>query len=106
MRWWLSAVCIVLLFGQFSSGASRSQRERGAQVFVASGCLHCHTVHNVGGHKGPNLSSVGRTLTEAQIRVQILRGGNEMPPFADDLEPAEVTGLVAYLRSCREKLKR
>jgi len=106
MRLWLSAVCIALLFGPIASGASRGQRERGAQVFAASGCLHCHTIHNVGGHKGPNLSSVGRTLTENQIRGQILRGGEEMPPFADDLEPAEVTGLVAYLRSCREKLKR
>jgi mono/diheme cytochrome c family protein len=106
MRLWLPAVCILLWFGSFALGASRSQRERGAAIFAASGCLHCHTIRNVGGHKGPNLSGVGRTLTEAQIREQILRGGKEMPPFAEDIEPAEITDLVAYLRSCREKPKR
>jgi len=37
------------------------------------------------------------------MREQILHGGNEMPSFTDDLEPAEVSDLVAYLRSCREK---
>jgi mono/diheme cytochrome c family protein len=57
----------------------------------------------VGGHKGPDLSGVGRTMSKDKIREQILRGGNEMPSFTDDLQPAEVKDLVAYLRSCREK---
>jgi mono/diheme cytochrome c family protein len=106
MRLWLPVICILLSFGSLALGSSRSQRERGAAVFAASGCRHCHAIQNAGGHKGPNLSSVGRTLTKTKIREQILRGGNEMPPFAGDLEPAEVKDLVAYLRSCREKLKR
>jgi mono/diheme cytochrome c family protein len=106
MMLWPPAVCTLLLFGSFALGASRGQRERGAQVFAASGCLHCHTIHSVGGHKGPNLSGVGRALTSVQIRDQILHGGNEMPPFEEGIEPDEVKDLVAYLRSCREKQKR
>jgi mono/diheme cytochrome c family protein len=87
-------------------GTSQNQRERGAEIFVASGCRHCHTINNLGGHKGPDLSGVGRVLSKDKIREQILNGGDQMPPFMDDLEAAEVNDLVAYLRSCREKPKR
>ena len=106
MRLWLPVVCLCLAAGSHAFGSSQNQRERGAYVFAASGCRHCHTIHNVGGHKGPDLSGVGRVLSKAKIRAQILRGGNQMPPFTDDLEPAEVDVLVAYLRSCREKPKK
>jgi mono/diheme cytochrome c family protein len=105
MRLWFSAVCLCLVFSSHAFAASRGQRDRGAELFAASGCQHCHTIHNVGGHKGPDLSGVGRILTKTQIRIQILRGGKEMPPFTDNLEPDEVNDLVAYLRSCREKRK-
>ena len=105
MKLWLAAFCLMLMAGS-PAFASQSQRERGAEVFAASGCRHCHTIHNEGGHKGPDLSGVGRVLSKAKIRAQILQGGNQMPPFTDDLEPAEVNVLVAYLRSCREKPKK
>lgn len=104
-----SKLLLVSLFVLVSSplfASSRSRREHGAQLFSASGCRHCHTIHNVGGHKGPDLSGIGRMLTETQIRTQIIHGGNEMPPFTDVLEPDEITDLVAYLRSCRQKSKR
>lgn len=106
MRLGLSAFCLYLVIGFQAFGLSKKQREHGAEVFVASGCRHCHTVNNVGGHKGPDLSGVGRVLNKEQIRAQILQGGNQMPPFSDDLKPTEVDVLVTYLRSCREKLKK
>lgn len=106
MRLWLPSFCLCLVFGSHALASSRDQRERGAELFNASGCRHCHSIHNVGGHKGPDLSGVGRILTKTQMRTQILRGGNQMPPFTDDLEPAEVSDLVAFLRSCREKPKK
>lgn len=106
MRLWLLSVCLCMASGFYAFGSSQSKQERGAEVFAASGCRHCHTIHGVGGHKGPDLSGVGRVLSKAKIRAQILQGGNQMPPFTNDLEPTEVDVLVAYLRSCREKPKK
>ena len=86
-----------------SATPSSNQQEHGATVFSENGCLHCHTIRNNGGAKGPDLSGVGRRLSEAQIRAQILQGGRQMPSFADILQPSETEDLVAYLRSCREE---
>jgi mono/diheme cytochrome c family protein len=106
MRLWNSvAVSLCLLFSSHLFAASKDQRHRGAELFAATGCRHCHTIQNQGGHKGPDLSGVGRILTKTQIREQILHGGKQMPPFTDYLEPSEVNDLVTYLRSCREKTK-
>jgi len=102
----LSLIWMTLAFSLVAFGSSRSQRERGAAAFTTNGCPYCHTIHNQGGHKGPDLSGVGRILTETQIRTQIAHGGKGMPPFGDVLKPDEVNDLVAYLRSCREKPKK
>src|SRR5882757_6869315 len=86
-----------------SAAPSGGQHTRGATLFSDTGCLHCHTIRNKGGTKGPNLSGVGRRLNEDQIRSQILDGGRQMPSFADILQKSETDDLVAYLRSCRDK---
>lgn len=99
-------LAVPIIFLALSSGAlasSRDQRAHGAAVFADNGCAHCHRMGSAGGHKGPDLSGVGRKLSNSQIRDQILKGGNEMPSFADDLQSPEVDDLVAYLRSCRQK---
>jgi len=106
MRLWVSVACMYFAAIASAFGASQNQREHGAEIFVASGCRHCHTINNVGGHKGPDLSGVGRVLSKDKIREQILNGGDQMPPFMNDLEAAEVNDLIAYLRSCREKPKK
>jgi mono/diheme cytochrome c family protein len=97
----------VLLLASSIAGfaSSRSQRARGASVFAESGCMHCHTIRKNGGHKGPDLSGVGRRLTKAQMRHQILEGSKVMPSFSDDLQDSELADLLAYLRSCRDKRK-
>jgi ubiquinol-cytochrome c reductase cytochrome b subunit len=106
MSRWLADFFLFLTAGTLAFGSSAGALKRGAADFSASGCLHCHTIHNVGGHKGPDLSGVGRLLSQAQIRAQITRGGKEMPPFRDVLEPTVIDDLVAYLHSCREKTKK
>jgi mono/diheme cytochrome c family protein len=88
------------------AGSSAEQRARGAKVFADNGCGHCHTIRQKGGDKGPDLSGVGRRLSEDQIRTQILKGGQTMPPFADVLQKSETEDLVAYLRSLRDKQKK
>jgi mono/diheme cytochrome c family protein len=83
--------------------SSRKQREHGAELFNANGCLHCHMMGKAGGNKGPNLAGVGRKVKSATMRKQIVEGGKGMPPFGNILEPQELDDLIAYLRSCRTK---
>ncbi|MGD0800728.1 MAG: cytochrome c [Terracidiphilus sp.] len=97
----VAAVLIVSIPANYA--ASRSQRERGAVVFAECGCIHCHSIRNAGGRKGPDLSGVGGRLKEAELRRQILQGGMLMPSFRDALQGAELADLIAYLRSCRDK---
>jgi mono/diheme cytochrome c family protein len=103
MRFELAVLSIFLAVSSAAYASSRDQRAHGAAVFTANGCAHCHRMGNTGGKKGPDLSGVGRKLSRTQIHDQILKGGNEMPSFADDLDRNEVDDLVVYLRSCREK---
>jgi mono/diheme cytochrome c family protein len=95
------AVLLACLPAGFAS--SRSQREHGAAIFAESGCTHCHTIRNAGGHKGPDLSSVGRRLKKDQMQHQIVNGSKLMPPFGEDLQAAELDALLAYLKSCRDR---
>jgi len=81
-------------------------KQRGALVFRDSGCNHCHSIRNVGGNKGPDLSGVGRTLKKDKIQQQITNGSAQMPAFRDILDDHEINDLVAYLHSCRDKRKR
>jgi mono/diheme cytochrome c family protein len=106
MRLLLAAFLLLLVSASPASASSKSQREHGAAVFSSSGCQHCHTIRNVGGHRGPDLSSVGRTKNETEIRTQIVGGSKVMPAFGDLLQPSELDDLVAYLRSCKDKPKK
>src|ERR1039458_3368149 len=94
---------LLLAFSSFAIASSRSQRAHGAAVFSASGCQHCHSIGNVGGHKGPDLSGVGRRKSKAALRQQIVFGSQVMPAFGDDLEPGDLKDLITYLKSCRQK---
>ena len=67
--------------------------------------MHCHSIRNEGGHKGPDLSGVGRRLKKDQMRRQIVAGSKLMPPFGDELQEADLADLLAYLQSCRDKKK-
>ncbi len=106
MKFRLLIVAVALASLTASFASPRDQRVRGAKVFTDSGCLHCHTIRGSGGNKGPDLSGVGRRLTEVQMRKQIMEGSKIMPAFGQVLEDAELEDLLAYLRSCRDKAKR
>jgi mono/diheme cytochrome c family protein len=106
MRLWLAALAILLVCTPAAFGSRRSQREHGAALFSESGCLHCHTIRNHGGSKGPDLSGVGRRLKEAQMRHQIVNGSKLMPPFGEVIEGNDLTDLLSYLHSCRDKVKK
>jgi mono/diheme cytochrome c family protein len=105
MRNWFPATVVLLVCALPALGSSRGQRAHGAALFACSGCQHCHTIHNVGGHRGPDLSGVGRRKSKAAIRQQIVYGSKVMPAFGEVLEPGELNDLIAYLRSCQDKSK-
>ncbi len=103
MRLLSSIAALILIFSSFAIASSQSPRARGAALFTVRGCQHCHTINNIGGHKGPNLSGVGRKVSKAAMRHQIVYGGMMMPAFGNVLQPHEIKDLIAYLHSCREK---
>jgi mono/diheme cytochrome c family protein len=93
----------ILTFSCLAFASSRSQKAHGAQVFANTGCQHCHSIRNVGGHRGPDLSGVGRRKSKAELQQQIVYGDKVMPAFGDDLEPGDLKDLITYLKSCRQK---
>lgn len=84
----------------------RAHREHGGLLFAGNGCQHCHRIGEAGGHKGPDLSGVGRQMNRKQLRAQILDGGNGMPPFRGVVADADIDDLVAFLHSCRTQKQR
>ncbi len=76
----------------------------GPGLFRERGCAQCHEIGGVGGHKGPDLSGVGRRLKQPAIRQQIVVGGDAMPAFGEALTQDEVTLLVKYLHHCKAKV--
>ena len=87
-------------------GAVSASQAAGQALFHEKGCEHCHGADGVGGETGPSLASVGRTLKPAQIEKQILDGGGAMPAFANALAPDEVSALVTFLETKRQKVRK
>ena len=82
---------------QFTSYKS-PQVERGLVLFYKKGCQYCHEINGHGGIRGPNLSKIGRTWSEAQLEVQIVNGGGNMPAYGGQLDKAELNALVRFLQ--------
>jgi len=92
-----------------------SLARRGLEVFLGSSCVLCHTIAGTpaGGRAGPDLTHLAsrRTIaagTRPNIRgnlagwivdPQALKPGARMPP--NDLSPADLRALVAYLETLR-----
>lgn len=72
---------------------------RGAVVLQAKQCRNCHALGGEGGLRGPALDSVATRLTGDQLIRQVLQGGGNMPAYGKNLNPAETTALVAFLKT-------
>lgn len=76
-----------------------AQLRQGAHLMTSMGCLACHRIDSVGGQRGPNLTSVGNTLTWNELVWRILHGGGGMPSYGDVLTPKQLNALAKYLQS-------
>ncbi len=72
---------------------------QGALLVQGKQCRNCHSLGGEGGLRGPALDAVATRLTHDQLIRQVLQGGGEMPAYGDNLSPAEVTALVAFLET-------
>jgi ubiquinol-cytochrome c reductase cytochrome b subunit len=79
--------------------ASTPLELQGALVVQAKQCRNCHALGELGGLRGPNLDGVATRLTRDQLIRQVLQGGGNMPAYGKNLNPAEVTALVAFLET-------
>ncbi len=78
----------------------RSPLERqGALVFHNKQCINCHSIGGAGGLRGPSLDSVATRLTGDQLVRQVIQGSGNMPAYGKNLNPSEVSALVAFMRT-------
>jgi ubiquinol-cytochrome c reductase cytochrome b subunit len=82
----------------FVHGTTPLERQ-GALVLQSKQCRDCHQLGGLGGRRGPELDNVATKLTEDQIVRQVIQGGGNMPAYGNQLTPAQVTALVAFLET-------
>ena len=83
---------------QYLKGRTALERQ-GALVFQVKQCRNCHALGGVGGQRGPELDRIAVALTEDQLIRQVIQGGGNMPAYGKNLNPAETTALVAFLKT-------
>src|SRR5581483_7571460 len=98
----LSLSVIVL----FASGAALAQNPDGGRATFETRCARCHGGNATGGESGPNIVAqiAARSDTELAGFLRQGRPANGMPAF--DLPGAEMTGLVAFLRTLASPIPR
>ncbi len=69
----------------------------GAVLFYNKGCQYCHQIDKNGGHVGPDLSQIGRSLTKAQLELKIINGSPDMPAFGGIISKEELNTLSDFL---------
>jgi cytochrome c len=97
---------LVALLGTVAPTAPAAAPSRGEQVFSVT-CTFCHFTDTTDRKVGPGLQGLfrrerlpvsGDPVSEARVRRQIRQGSGAMPPHPQ-LNEADITALVAYLKT-------
>jgi ubiquinol-cytochrome c reductase cytochrome b subunit len=83
---------------QYLKGRTALERQ-GALVLQLKQCRNCHALGGVGGLRGPQLDRIAVALTGDQLIRQVIQGSGNMPAYGKNLNPAETTALVAFLKT-------
>jgi cytochrome c6 len=69
----------------------------GEEIFASAGCANCHVLEAAGaaGTIGPNLDEA--QLGADEVAEQVTTGGNGMPAYGDQLSPAEIADVAAFV---------
>ena len=76
-----------------------SQAINGALLVHQKGCLYCHSIDRIGGHRGPELSNIGDQLSREELVIRISNGGYNMPSFAASMTAVELSQVVEFLQT-------
>ena len=82
-------------------GYSAADVQAGQNVFLSM-CFQCHSVNKGETRVGPSLFGVMKgphAKTAAEVRLQVTKGKDKMPPFGTILTPKQVDQVIAYLHS-------
>ncbi len=72
---------------------------QGALVFQYKQCRNCHALDGIGGQRGPALDLVADRMTPDQLVRQVVQGSGNMPAYGQNISPAEVKAVVAFLHT-------
>jgi mono/diheme cytochrome c family protein len=83
-----------------------AQQSRGRSVFIAR-CSLCHYDRQYGDLHGPSLASLykkpalpsGAAATDERVIATIVHGRNNMPAQGGQIDPSEMSDLIAYLHT-------
>jgi len=107
MNW--SRLGIAAAFGFFSVAGFSSPTfgdDGSARIFKAK-CAVCHGAGGKGDSPAgksmgvADFSKVAASKSDAELKVVIEKGKNKMPAYGKSLKPAEIDGLIAYIKSLK-----
>jgi mono/diheme cytochrome c family protein len=88
-----------------ASEVAAPQVSAGQQLYQSQDCDVCHRIGGQGGTAGPDLTDVGKRLSQDQLRqvIQQVGSGNspEMPHPPPHLTDEQINGLVDYLATLK-----
>jgi len=107
----VAIVCAGMLFAQDTSkktaGPNAASISRGKTVFQEK-CALCHYDTSDQKKIGPGLKGLnkrgtfsvnGNKITDDSLKTWIENGDQLMPPFKDQLEPAQLKDVIAYVKT-------
>ena len=78
-------------------GADSGPTFEGSRLVHSKGCLYCHSIEGFGGHRGPDLSNIGKQLTRQDLIIRINNGGYNMPAYATSVNSEQLSLIVDFL---------